>query len=177
MVLGTKYQSTLVSHQETAIWSKEKRQQPKHTKSSAHNLSYLSPIEYHIILPTQVNEERGEQNSTYTESPLTNISGRSLIRLSLTQESNNFIVTLPWPSLGVVTSTLCTLVEFSSSSSSPPLQPQTSGCFYSSGSAGAQRYAQRREETGGKVTGPGRRITRIRDWDASPEDPRQGSRS
>ena len=39
----------------------------------------------------------------------------------------------------------------------------TSGCFYSSGTAGAQRYAQRREESGGKVTGPGRRITRIQE--------------
>jgi len=65
-------------------------------------------------------KRNGGKADTYTESPLTNISGRSLIRLALTQESKPFIVTLPSPSLGE-TSTLCTLVEFSRSSSSPPL--------------------------------------------------------
>ena len=68
----------------------------------------------------------GAQNNAYTESPLTNISGRSLMRLSLTQVSNPLIVTVAWPSSLGGTSTLCTLVEFSRSSSSPPLQPQTS---------------------------------------------------
>uniref|UniRef100_A0A0A9GAZ1 URM1 n=1 Tax=Arundo donax TaxID=35708 RepID=A0A0A9GAZ1_ARUDO len=54
-----------------------------------------------------------------TESPLTNISGRSLIKLDLTHESKPLIVTLPSPSSGW-TSALCTFTEFSRSSSSPP---------------------------------------------------------
>jgi hypothetical protein len=47
------------------------------------NKQHLSAHWKSIKLLAQVNEEKEEQNNTYTELALTNISGRSLIRFSL----------------------------------------------------------------------------------------------